>query len=841
MIDSYKILSKKYLKKNKKRTILTIIGIILSVALISCIGIFILNIRYSMIEQAKNRYGDYHVVILDAKKNDINKLRFNPKVETCGLIEGVDQKREELYSIGDKEISIVRGDSESFKLFKVNFLDGTFPSSEGEIALEKWVLKAFGKDTKLGSKVVIKNEKGVDEFFTIKGIIENQEYSQINGRIKAFTYIKTSTENTKIMVKFRDNVDKKKFIKELRDVYGNDNIRLNENLLAVTGNSSSGTINNAITIVASMVIAIIIIATIFVIYNAFNISIAERMKDLGLLRAVGTTQKQMRKLVIREARIMSIIAIPIGLVCGVVAIYTVIFIFSKMPGATEFAKIKLIIDWRVLAVSFIIGFIAVYISAFLPSLAAGKVSPLVAINNDNLLTKEKNKRRKKWLSKVIKVYKVLAIKNVRRNKKRFYISTISMTISVTLFITFASFINMTEKLMNQENEDKNYHFEIKSIDNSKDLSTDVINQVKNMDGILEITNNYSDLYINALVQDNKIPERFKNSQYNINTVKLNGKDIKQMNAIVEFYDKNKMQTTKSYIKQGNIDGLKEGEVILVRNNTFYDKNGILNKTPIEEFNIGEYININFEPLYLDKLKTESNKVDFGDKDIKKLKVRAITDTLPFGDNMNIDSILILARLEDKDKMLGKKLANEKIKLQGISIVLKDTSFEKQVDEKLSDITASNSKIRYANKLQETKANESFSLQIKILLMGFITVITLISSLNIVNTVSTNIILRRRELASLKAIGMTSRELKKMITLEGMLFGIYGGIIGSILGGIFSYLLYKQMNRMVVFNYSIPVKYIVIAMISVILIGYISALIPLRRLKNDNIIETIKDI
>jgi len=119
------------------------------------------------------------------------------------------------------------------------------------------------------------------------------------------------------------------------------------------------------------------------------------------------------------------------------------------------------------------------------------------------------------------------------------------------------------------------------------------------------------------------------------------------------------------------------------------------------------------------------------------------------------------------------------------------------------------------------------------------VIALISSINVINTVTTNIIIRKRELSGLKAIGMTSKELKKMISLEGALFGFYGGTIGSIIGVGLSYLIYLRFASIKNFSYEIPWINIAIAMGGVMLIGYASALIAMRKLSKENIIEGIK--
>ena len=129
---------------------------------------------------------------------------------------------------------------------------------------------------------------------------------------------------------------------------------------------------------------------------------------------------------------------------------------------------------------------------------------------------------------------------------------------------------------------------------------------------------------------------------------------------------------------------------------------------------------------------------------------------------------------------------------------------------------------------------------KILLYGFVIVVSLIGSVNIINTLTTNIILRRREFATLKCIGLTQKGLRKMIVLEGMLYGTMGCIYGSILGSFLSYAIYNGINVVREQSYRLPITAIAIAAAGAMFIGYISVLAPLKRIKKENLIDTVRE-
>ena len=205
------------------------------------------------------------------------------------------------------------------------------------------------------------------------------------------------------------------------------------------GDNSSGAMS--LYIVIGIIIGIVVISTVAVIYNAFQISVVERIKQFGLLRAVGGTPKQIKKLVLREATVLAAIGVPLGLLCGVIAIYGIGYLI-KLMGGESIMPIKLSVSPRILGFSGVLGLISIYLSALSPALNAGRISPLTAISGRNSISKEKIKRRKSFIvQKLFGFEGALAAKNIKRNRKRYRITVFSIIISVMLFITFKSFMD----------------------------------------------------------------------------------------------------------------------------------------------------------------------------------------------------------------------------------------------------------------------------------------------------------------------------------------------------------------------------------------------------------------
>ena len=158
MITSYKQLTGKYLRKNKKRTILTIIGIMLSVALISTIGLFFKGMQDAEIQDAKNKYGSYHLVFEKTNANLISKIVNNPKVSRSGSY----TEREGI-RVNDKlVVDIITATDKALELFPYKTKLGRLPEKQNEIALEQWELKYINKDAKVGNKIKLNNKEYKD-------------------------------------------------------------------------------------------------------------------------------------------------------------------------------------------------------------------------------------------------------------------------------------------------------------------------------------------------------------------------------------------------------------------------------------------------------------------------------------------------------------------------------------------------------------------------------------------------------------------------------------------------------------------------------------------------------
>lgn len=828
MITSYKQFTGKYLKRNKRRTALTIIGIMLSVALISTIGLFFKGMQDAQIQDAKNSVGSFHLAFQKMDEKLSSKIINNPKVSRSGFYTVSEEIK-----IGDKlVVNIITATDKALELFPYNASVGRLPEKQNEVAMEKWVLSSIDKDAKVGNIVKVNSKE-----YTLVGILEDNVSNQMNGNGLILSKNNNiNKQNVALLVEISSKTNLKTALEELKQLGDKDSVMENRYLLQMHGVGDESSGFGGLYVALAIIIGIVLISTIAVIYNSFQISVVERIKQFGLLRAVGTTPRQIRKSVLREGTILAVISIPLGLICSIIAIYGISIAF-KLLGVDSVIPMKISVYPMVLLVSGAVGLASIYLSALVPAFFAGRISPLNAISGRNSITKEKIKRRNNVvIQRIFGFEGALAAKNIKRNRKRYRITVFSIVISVVLFITFKSFMDMSLNISSDLNESKNVHFSVISGDTNIDSKMeDDIKALKLVDKVYKV---YKPYFFDMAISKNGKVKEIEDMKNIYKKTTLNGVEKTLIASSIAIYDKNSLEVSKKYLQSGNIDVEKlnnENGVILI------NKNRVFNQTteksyygPLANIKVGDEIELQYNAF----AQGESNKekIEFGKGTIKKVKVMAILEREPFNYRGNSEGLKIIATEE-----MGERLINEKdIKPVNLNIVLNDVKNEDAGKIAIEAVIKSNASLNVINNIDSNRKSKSTILMVQILLYGFVLVVSLIGSVNIVNTLTTNIILRKREFATLKSIGLTQKGLKKMIVLEGLLYGIVGAVYGSIIGCGISFLLYKAMGGFREFGWMVPWEAIGIAVAASIVIGYISVLSPLSRIKKENLIEAVRE-
>jgi len=870
-VKSYKEITYRYLKGQRNRTLLTILGIILSVALISAIGTIIVSARGALITEAIRENGSHHAKFVEIDKNQINEIINHvgvsevgvSKVEGATAVKETTEEEQEDYglNIPYRYIEIEGYEKKTIEMLPFNLKEGRFPENSDELAIEYWMASYFDKEVKLGDKIkltmgnrIIGNdeetqdgqivrkeifEKTGEKEYTVVGFIKPQYIWKGNLVTKGITGLDNKAEEGRYnaYIKIPNIKDAYKKITSIaRDIGKMEkDFEYNYRVLRLYAESMSQTFDKSMVVLLVFVVGLIIVSTIAVIYNAFNISVLERIAQFGLLRSVGATPNQIRGIVVKEALILSIVGIPIGLFSGVFAMRVVLYIISLLKSDIPlFKDMRITISGTVFLISTITGLVTVFLSAIGPARRAGRVSALEAVRNTGSFKKERFKRAKNsvFIRKILGIEGEIAYKNLRRNRKRFIITVFSMVISISLFITFSSFSNFMFKMGIVESKDMGDFTIYGNMDDKEEEIYTQLKSTKDIERIYKVKRAYGEV----LIEENKISKKMlEMTPYLLDKKK---DDLARINnvQVTTIGDEN-FEKLKGLLKEGIVDikALNEENGVLVINNTYAYNQKTGRNFLIEGYGLKAGDKIQYASYYRDRQEDETV--------YKELTVAGVLDKGILGMEYNLNgSINIITTEAIFDKLLTIDEMSDTKELESdlrMFIEMKNDGNIESVRAYLDELEEITPGLNYIDYAESAKENRVASIIVSIFLYGFVVIITLISSINIINTISTNIILRTKEIAMIKAVGMTQSGIKRMVALESLFYGIYAAIFGGIIGTGLSYILFNILMNIREFQWIIPWKNIITACMGAAIIALLSGAYPLKRINDKIIVESMR--
>ena len=889
------ILSKvtlKNLKKNKTRTVVTIIGIILSVSMFTAVTTLISSMQNYLVETVKKTEGSYQAMVEDVKPTVLEKM------DTSGDFEGYSSIRNFGYAKVNSENEykpylFVGGINKDFtKYLNVNMIKGKMPQKTNEIILPEH-LKTNGKvEYQIGSIITLDiGDRKIDDINLNQNEMYNEEEKLINTSKKAFTvvgfYERPAFEEYSAPGYTALTIDDKNSdkpydvyytVSNVRKIYSisekyfkDDNLKYHDDLLRFYGISEFDGFNTVLYGFAVVLIVIIMLGSISLIYNAFSISISERTKQFGLLKSVGATKKQVLRSVLFEALFLCSIGIPLGLLAGIggigITLWAVNDLFIQSFYIDNGIDLTLHLSLASILVAAVIGLITVLISAYIPAKRAAKKTAIEAIRQSgDIKIKAKKIKSSKLTYKLFGFSGMLANKNFKRNRKKYRSTVISLTMSIILFISASTFSTYISSSYKQFAEQQDY-------DISYSMTNDI--EIKDTKKLISDSKRMRKLLSNQR-EVSKSVSVFNALTYGIYA---NKNDVKNLN-------KNNYDTKKGFYLSASILFISDDvyKNYLVRNHLdvkeYTDKNNMkalinssyVNKSYDDETgnkNIGKLDVINKNKVNLDiymikKLNgyeyngyysTEDSDDDInayymkGDKEIKipiddaieKKEVEAPcfdvdgpygTKAYTYSDTALIMPISFLESFTSKNcfdntaSLLYFSAKDHKAATENMKKILNSDS--EQNDGHLYD----------SKEIQE--ANMALLIVVNIFTYGFIILISLISIANVFNTISTNIMLRKREFAMLKSIGMTKKSFNKMMNYECLLYGLKSIIYGLPIGIFVSYLLGRIMQEGLSMGYIFPTKAVIIAVVSIFIVVFVTMAYSMRKIKKDSPIETLKN-
>lgn len=842
------------LKKSRTRTIVTIIGVVLSAAMITAVATFAVSLQNYLINSSAVKYGSWHVEFLDVDSAFLQERSHDKGVRDTATIENIGYAALNDGKNPDKPYLFVTGFNEkAFKDLPIKMISGRLPQNSGEVLIPVHLSANGGVNYAVGDTLSLAvgdrmNGSGrltqhtpynpedgseavvpkAEKTYTVVGICERPSFEE--AAAPGYTLITASdpadqADSFNVFVTLDNPREVQSYAK---DKAGGYNTILNDYVLRFMGLSDDTLFNTLLYSVGSILVLLIMLGSVFLIYNAFNISLNERTRQFGILASVGATSKQLRNSVLFEGLCIGVVGIPIGLAVGIGSITLVISVIAGNFRNILLTDVPLTLTISVpaLIASAVISMITILISAYIPARKAAKRPVLESIRQTNeVKIDSKAVKTSDFAQRVYGLEGMLALKNFKRNKKRYRSIVLSLTLSVVLFVSANAFGESLKQAAKQSVVDSDYDicFTTQNMDESQLFR--LYDKLKAVEGVYESSYQAVSTY-SCTARASDFSERYREAlglaspdetvalpmdiQFVEDSVYLDF--IKDLGLPAEEYTGQNAKMTAVAKAKGDSEQSGKRSLYNMFDNTSMDFTVVPGADDGTAQDQGKTVSLTFvDTIPVDGIPRQSAQV--------KSATFMIVAPYQLKSNFEPGSDAVTG-LTFRSDNAAQSVAEMKTVIQS------------------EGITA-NYSLYNANEIFEQNRNIVFV--VDVFTYVFVFMISLIATANVFNTISTNIKLRRREFAMLRSVGMSDRDFSKMMNFECAFFGMKTLLFGVPIAVLLSWLIYRGMDAGgAKIGFIFPWASLIISVIGVFFLVFITMLYATRSIKKENIIDALRD-
>lgn len=856
--------TRRSMRLHRKWTVVTIVGVVIATAMISAVSSF----SSSMLDLEKRETiadnGNWHAVIQDMPAKGISVLQKSSDLSSVSLFRDLGYAVLNGSANPDKPYLYVRQfDAAGMQTYNVKLVSGRLPRNGREIALAQHIETNGGVKITVGEKLTVtlgkRVEQGADtalnqntpyqgkptqteggansgesfaadaaQTYTVVGIIARPSfepawapgYTAIVG-MDDTALTPTEKVNAAVLVRHPthsvyDTVD------ALAKQAGADikNVSFNNTLLHLSG--VFGTDNLQITLYGTMgvILLIILIAAASLIYNAFAISVSERTSQLGMLASVGATRAQKRRTVYLESFYIGLIGIPLGVLGGIAGIG--VTLAAIQPLLASFLNLhsgdslRLVVSPSAIILAVVVAALTLFISAWIPARRASRITPIDAIRQTKEIRLNARTVKTGGLTRRVFGFEAeLALKNLKRSRRKYRATVVSLVISLVLFLT-ASYYPAFVSVASRNTQDTQNYDEVLSFSHSDSDTRAAFDTLSQLDVVTKWARTQGFGVYSLTVPASMAAPLMK--KY----VRPQADGSYSVSAPIFSYDG---QTLEALCREAGVDEktLEDPNhpAVLVFNEAKAVQNSV--------FTAGAPLNVKVG----DTLRFGGTGKG-GNTGTGTAAVAGIIRTAPMGMNRLPFDKVQLVTSETGYSALSGLLAGGKETDSGVYLYL-NTTDSTQVQQ-----AANSLKVHpYVYDVKaEAQSQQNLNMVLEIFLFGFIILITLICVANMFNTITTNVALRRREFAMLRAVGMTPKGFGKMLRFESLFYGLKALLWGLPISFLIGGLLNRLVNSSVAVGFVFPWRYYLIAVLVLFLIVLSTMLYASAKLRRENIVDAL---
>lgn len=867
-------LTLRYLKENRQRTLTTIVGVIISVAMITAIPTLLASVIDMGRRQSMRDAGKWHAAFYSIPAGDVSRISQDKNTASVAIIKPLGYAEfKESRSYNKSFLYFAALDDTAIDNFRVELVDGRLPLHENEIALSDSVGKEGGViykigdklDVVIGQRVVPADSNRPEQILTQReyppyapggseplevfipeqsrtytitgfvtaGLLENypavgflalsalDEASLASDEIVdvAFTWKhvnkQANTETNRLAGSLGLNAEQVGYNSELLRYYG---ILSDNNLQVLYG-------------VGTTMMVLILIGSIALIYNAFAISVVERSRQFGVMASVGATRTQKRTAILTEAMLIGMVAIPIGLIAGTWGIGLTLGLlepFFAVVFGTRSETLQLVVSPAAILISAGVAVVTLLISAWLPSKHAASVTPIDSIRmSKDIRLKSKDVNTSDLTRHLFGFEAELGLKNLKRNGRRYAVIIFSLVISIVLFLGITAFTKYGFSAASTRVVELKYPVQVRIISDIDPVEKQgYLRQISRLDGVTDAA------LIETVPMAGQLATKYLNPKL-VQYLSTSNSALLDPTLISYSLDLLDAEDFNNYLAENQITHFpsEAGEafpVVLV--NAKMTPFGS-NLQPTETFAIprGEILKFGFlrddaelvyETSFLIAAIASKDIIDLGIPNYEPRMLLignrdAFYEWKPNPDwDQNWNDLRLALNAQDTDKLTDAIIDFRNTHPTG-SMWIDDHNANQRADRNIRVI-------------------------VQVFSYGFLALITMVGIANIYNTVMTSIAQRKQEFAMLRAVGITSDGLKKMIRYESFFYGSRALVIGVIVGTGVNYLLFRQVSTGFEIKFAPPWLSIMIVTLAVLAVVGLTMLAATRHALNDNIVETLKN-
>ncbi len=868
-------ITKRTMLQNKSRTLVTLIGVVLSTAMITAVTSFGASLQKFLVDSSISQEGDWHGMAAYIDQQEKEYLEGDERISQSAAIGeigyGLWEDLGEAYTT--PYLYLESFSEEAFRMIPIDVYEGRLPENDREILIPSLLSqgRAEGMELRVGDTLSLTLGKRLlggetltqrdlwanaenrylepgdlelmggeetfqpeeQETFTVVGFYSGlpwSGYGEAGYSVIAGPGVQEA-DSWRVLLRLDRMGEIYSLRQELKESCPEAEFEIHDDLLQWYGVGDNRNLALVMMSLMAIVIGLIMVGGISLIYNAFSISLRERTRQFGLLSSVGATKKQLKKALNYEAASVCLLGIPLGLLGGLIGIgITLQFIGPLMAnwihGVDQGIPLK--VSWIALAIAVLFALITVRISVWIPARRLKHLSAMEAIRSSQDVKISSRKVRSAGLGgKLFGLEGMLASKNYRRDKRKYRTTVVSLTLSIVLFVTAGAFV----KYLNQAGQDVFANSEMDlyvDLTGVEELDAALL-ELQQTEGVEEVSF-CRQLNVDWIVKEELLTEEGKLHGWE----RADGGKILDYSLVIlpdeQFaaYAQAQGIDPEEFLGQEKLKGIYVDRVRSLDPETQqYQNRSLLNLQGPTEVELGR------EQYDGENNETSAFEAFFS------LELTARAEEFPRETMASYFSDTILVTLPESSFGAYEEQLKDILQQEAYLKAPEHREVAQQLIDKAQDRNSALYQHNLYDMRENTERDQNILLVIRVLTGGFVGLMSLVAVANIFNTISTNLFLRRREFAVLRSIGMTQRGFRRMMGCECLIYGLRSIFYGVLISVGTSYLVYRGTSFGVRYDYSLPWIYWGISVAAVLLVVGITMIYSMRKMRGDNIIDELK--